>query len=65
MLEQCFDPYELVNIGNTEYNKAQQLAVFKEKINLDMTLVIQDARQFDMTRGLSKDERVTNAQQAA
>ena len=65
ILEQCFSPEELVKIGNTEYNSSQQLAVFKEKINLDITLVIQDSKQFDMTRGLAKNERVTNAQQVA
>ena len=65
MLEHCSSLDELVKVGNTEYDKFKQMAVLKEKIKLDMSLVIQDSRQFDMTKGLSKDERVSKAQQAA
>ena len=42
MLEHCFSPDELVEVRNTEYDKFKQTAVLKEKIEFDMSLVIQD-----------------------
>ena len=63
MLEGCFNPNEIVKIGNVRIEGA--LAVLKERVNLDMTLVIQNNGQFKMTKGLSEKERISKSQQSA
>ena len=41
------------------------MAVLKQRMNLDMTLVIKNDKQFDMTKGLSEREKIIRAQKAA
>ena len=63
MLEKCFSPDELVKISNVSYNGP--LVVLKEKVHIDTTEMVQTSRQFDMDRGLSKEEKLSRVQQAA
>ena len=65
MLEQCFSPNKVAKINNVSCERSCQMTVLKEKINADMTLVIQNFKQFDMTKGFSKKERVSKVQQLA
>ena len=60
MLAKCFSPDELVKISNVSYNGP--LAVLKEKLHIDMTEMVKNSRQFDMDRGLSKEEKLVRAQ---
>ena len=63
ILKKCFSPEELVKIGKISYNGP--MAVLKESFHLDMTDMVRNLRQFDMDRGLSKEEKLSRAQQAA
>ena len=63
MLQKCFSPDELVKINRVSYNGP--LAVLKETFHLDMTDIVRISRQFDMDRGLSKEEKLSRVQQAA
>ena len=62
MLKKCFSPEELVKIGKVSYN--EPMAVLRESFHLDMTAMVRNSRQFDMDRGLSKEEKLSRAQQA-
>ena len=63
MLQKCFSPDEVAKINKVSYNGP--LAVLKEAFHLDMTDVVRSSRLFDMDRGLSKEEKLSKAQQAA
>ena len=63
MSKKCFSPEELIKIGKVSYNGP--MAVLKESFRLDMTAMVRNSRQFDMDRGLSKEEKLSRAQQAA
>lgn len=63
MLTKCFSPEELVKIGKISYSGP--MAVLKETFHLDTTDMVKNSRQFDMDRGLSKEEKLSRAQQAA
>ena len=63
MLKKCFSPEDLVKIGKVSYNGP--MAVLKETFHLDNTNMVKNSRQFDMDRGLSKEEKLSRAQQAA
>ena len=63
MLKECFSPDELVKIKNVSLNGP--MAVLKEKVNIDMTAVVQNSKLFDMNRGLTKEEKLSKVQQAA
>ena len=63
MLKKCFSPEELVKIGRVSYSGP--MAVLKESFRLDMTAMVRNSRQFDMDRGLSKEEKLSRAQQVA
>ena len=63
MLQNCFSPDKVAKINKVSYNGP--LAVLKEQYHLDMTDVVRNSRLFDMDRGLSKEEKLSKAQQAA
>ena len=63
MLKKCFSPEELVKIGKVSYNGS--MAVLKESFHLDTKDMARNSQQFDMDRGLSKEEKLGRAQQAA
>ena len=60
MLESSFSPDEVAKINKVSCNGP--LAVLKEKFHLDMTDVLKNSRQFDMDRGLSREEKLSRAQ---
>ena len=62
MLKKCFSPEELIKIGKVSYNGP--MVVLKESFHLDMTAMVMNSRQFDMDRGLSKEKKLSRAQQA-
>ena len=59
MLAKCFSPDKMVKIGNVSYNGP--LVVLKGKVHIDMTEMVKSSRQFDMDRGLSKEEKLSRA----
>ena len=63
MLKKCFSPEELIKIGKVSYNGP--MVVLKESFHPDMTAMVRNLRQFEMDRGLSKEEKLSRAQQAA
>ena len=63
MLKNCFSPDEVAKINKVSCNGP--LAVLKEQYHLDMTDVVNNSRLFDMDRGLSREEKLSRAQQAA
>ena len=63
MLKKCFSPEELVEIGKVSYNGP--MTVLKESFHPDMAVMVRNSRQFDIDRGLSKEEKLSRAQQTA
>ena len=63
MLKKYFSPEELIKIGKVSYNGS--MVVLKESFHLDMINMVRNSRQFDMDRGLNKEEKLSRSQQAA
>ena len=63
MLQNRFSPDKVAKINKVSYNGP--LAVLKERYHLDMTDGVRNSRLLDMDRGLSKEEKLSKAQQAA
>ena len=63
MLKKCFSPEELVKKGKVSYNGP--MAVLKETFHLDMTDMVRNSRHLYMVSGMSKEENLSRAQQAA
>ena len=63
MLNNCFSPDELFKIQNITH--VGPLAVLNKEVHLGMTAMVKNSRQFDMSRGLSDQEKLSKAQQAA
>ena len=63
MVEGCCTPDEMAKINKVSCRGS--VAILKETNIVDMTEVLKSSRQFDMDRGLTKEEMLSKSQRAA